>query len=54
VGGQFQRDGAADSPARPGHNGCLILKLFHRCPSFNHESAQMPRKNDAKHVMRKA
>jgi hypothetical protein len=29
VGGQFQRDGTADAPARAGDNGNLILKLFH-------------------------
>ena len=29
-GGKFQRDGAADAPARAGDDGDLILKLVHR------------------------
>ncbi len=39
VGGQFQRNGAANAPARAGHDGNLILKLFHGGPLFNRERA---------------
>jgi hypothetical protein len=45
LSGQFQRDGAANAPARAGDHGDLILKLFHKLQMFNHESATMHRKN---------